>query len=389
MLRYIILFLLFITGQGLSSQPILSKEDAVQSAINNQRNLKAANLNVQQQEVLLKGSAGLDNPQIFAEATPYEPLIAGVQQTFSMPGVYRNRKALQKERIRLARLQLQGSQYELKREVRLNFLQLQYLSRQEQLLGYQDSIYQEIKTSAKRFFEAGQINKLEELQSTTQADRVRNEWIRVQNDLEAERELFRFYTGITDSVIVEPLSMEELLNRQDTVISNVQQEVLLQQVQIQQRQLDAERSELLPQVQAGISFPTTRDYIRPLGYQVGVSIPIWGRQNRSRIAAAKTSVEMARAQQHLEQQRLNANYAQTMAKYRRDRQSLEYYELVALPQARAIIETSRRLFQGGELNYIESLRNLQMAFDIFQEHIDTYRSYNENVIYIKYLNGTL
>ena len=78
-----------------------------------------------------------------------------------------------------------------------------------------------------------------------------------------------------------------------------------------------------------------------------------------------------------------------MAKYRRDRQSLEYYELVALPQARAIIETSRRLFQGGELNYIESLRNLQMAFDIFQEHIDTYRSYNENVIYIKYLNGTL
>jgi hypothetical protein len=35
------------------------------------------------------------------------------------------------------------------------------------------------------------------------------------------------------------------------------------------------------------------------------------------------------------------------------------------------------------------LRNLQSAFDIFINHLETYRSYNEAVIHLNYLNGTL
>src|SRR5687768_9418580 len=195
MLRYISLILLIIIYQTGKAQRLITKEDAVQLAYNNQRHLKAANLSVQQQQQLLKGAAGIQNPQVFGEASPYEPVVFGVQQTFSMPGVYRNRKVLQNERIRLAQLQLQGSQYDLKREVRLSYLQIQYLNERERLLNYQDSTYQAIKISSKRFFDAGQINKLEELQSATQADQVRNELIRVRLDLIAERQVFRFYTG--------------------------------------------------------------------------------------------------------------------------------------------------------------------------------------------------
>ena len=75
--------------------------------------------------------------------------------------------------------------------------------------------------------------------------------------------------------------------------------------------------------------------------------------------------------------------------YKRDLQSLRYFNNTALPQAKAIIETSQRLFQGGELNYIESLRNLQNAFAILSNHLETLRSYNEAVIQLNYLNGTL
>src|SRR5688572_5178613 len=118
MFRYIITVLLVSTSITSYSQRIISPEEAVSLALENQRNTRAANLSVQQQEQLLRGAADISSPQVFGEATPYEPLILGVQQTFSMPGVYRNRKALQSERIRLARLQLQGTQYDLKRDVR-------------------------------------------------------------------------------------------------------------------------------------------------------------------------------------------------------------------------------------------------------------------------------
>jgi outer membrane protein TolC len=390
MLRHfgLVLITVFVYHFG-SAQRLLTKDDAIQLALNNQRNLKAANLSVQQQEQLLKGVAGLENPQITAEASPYEPLQVGVQQSFSMPGVYKNRKALQNERIRLAQLQLQGNQYDLKQQVRSSYLQIQFLTEQVRLLNYQDSIYQAIKISSKRFFDAGQINKLEELQVTSQADKIRNDLTRAQADLESEKTIFNFFTAQTDSFAVEQLDLYLFVPPTDTIVTNVQQQILQQQITINQRELQVQKSQLSPEITAGLLFPTTKEYERAVGYQVGISIPIWRRQNRSRIESAKTGVEIARAGLELEQQRLNAQYRQAFTNYRRDLQSLGYFTNTALPQARAIIETSQRLFQGGELNYIESLRNLQNAFDILSNHLVTLRSYNEAVIQLNYLNGTL
>jgi len=382
-------FLFIVSYNTSQAQRQVSRDEAVQLALNNQRNLRAATLSVQQQQQLSRGAAAIENPQLFGEATPYEPLIVGVQQTFSLPSVYRNRRALQNERIRLAQLQLQGSAYDLKRDVRLSYLQLQYLNERERLLRYQDSIYQAIKTSSIRFFEAGQINKLEELQARTQADRVRNDLARIQADLSAERQLFSFYTNLTDSFTVTSIETYAFVTQPDTAITNVQQQILQQQIAVSQRELRLERSGLLPEVQAGVSLPTTGETERAFGYQFGVSIPLWQRQNRSRIAAAQTGIEIARAQQELEQQRLNAQYRQAVTNYQRELQSLAYFNTTALPQARAIIETSQRLFGGGELNYIESLRNLDTAFEIFLNHVDTHRAYNEAVIQLNYLNGTL
>ncbi len=391
MLRCVsLLFICIFLHRTSHAQAVLTKDEAVNLALYNQRNLKAANLTVQQQQQLLRGSSGLESPQLQLQLSPYdEGAQIGVQQNISFPSVYRNRKNLQNERIRLAQLQLQGSQYDLKRSVRISYLQLQYLAERRKLLIYQDSIYSAIKNASKRFFDAGQINKLEELQATTQADGIRNELFRWEADLEAEKQIFRFYTSYIDSIISTPIETYIFLATNDTLINNLQQQLLQQQIAINQRELDVAKASLLPELQAGVLFPTISQYERPVGYQIGLTIPIWRKQNRSRIAAAQTGIEIARAQTELEQQRLAAQYRQATTNYARELQSLSYYNNTALPQAKAIIETSQRLFQGGELNYIESLRNLQTAFDIFTNHLETHRAYNESVINLAYLNGTL
>lgn len=389
MVRYVLIIGATFFGYLAQAQRLISQEEAVNLAFNNQRNLKAANLSVQQQQQLVSGAAGLASPQVFGEITPYEPLLLGVQQTFSLPVVYRRNKELQNQMVRLAQLQLQGTQFELKREVRLSYLQLQYLVERRRLLTYQDSIYQAIKTSSKRFFDAGQINKLEELQATTQADAIRNELNRIQADFAGARQVFAFLTGYADTFQVSPIETYLFVPTSDTSVSNIQQQILQQQITINESQLGVTRASMLPQIQAGVSFPTTKEFERPVGAQFGITIPIWRKQNRSQIAAAQTGVELARAQQQLAQQRLNADYRQALANYQREIQSLNYYNSTALQQAKAIIETSQRLFQGGELNYIESLRNLQTAFDIFLNHLETHRTYNEAVIQLNYLNGTL
>ncbi|RYZ24233.1 MAG: TolC family protein [Chitinophagaceae bacterium] len=390
MLRFLLVFSsVALTAMNASAQTVLTRDEAVSRAIGNQRNLQAARLNVTRQQQLLRGAGDISNPQVTAELSPYEPLVLGVQQSFNLPGVYRNRRTLQSERIRLAELQLQGTQYDLKREVRLNYLQVQYLSERVRLLTFQDSIYAAIRVSSQRFFTAGQINKLEELNATTQADRVRNELQRAQIDLSAELQILRFYTAIPDSILVTRFQLDSLTGLADTVGANVQQQILQQQVTLAQRELQLQRSEQGPQFYAGPLFPTSPDYERFPGFQAGISIPIWGRQNRSRIAAGRTAIQAAQAQQELERQRLAARYRQALLNLVRERQSLFYYNQTALPQAQAIMNVSGRLFQGGELNYIESLRNLSTAFDIQAGHLDTHRAYEEALIEINYLNGTL
>ncbi|GAA4321696.1 TolC family protein [Flaviaesturariibacter amylovorans] len=384
------LFLLFLSmWLRASGQQVLPPDTAVARALANSRNLRAAELTVTQQQQLLRGAAELQNPQVTFEVTPYEPLLIGVQQNFSLPGVYRGRRALQSERIRGAQLQLRGAQYDLKRDVRLSYLQLQYFSERIRLLAVQDSIYGAIRESARRFFAAGQINKLEELNAVTQADKVHNEWERARADLAAELELFRFYTALRDTFVVAPLGAEVISLGGDTAQGNVQQQLLAQQVAIAQRELALQRAEQGPQFYAGPLFPTTRDAERPLGLQAGITVPVWRRQNRSRMAAAQSGIESAQALQALERERLNARYRQALASLARERRTLGYYHTTALGQAAAIIEVSRRLFAGGELNYIESLRNLIAAFDIQTGYLEAQRAYNEAVIEVNYLNGSL
>jgi outer membrane protein, heavy metal efflux system len=389
MVRYVLFAGLTFFGYLAQAQRLISQEEAVDLTLANQRNLRAANLSVQQQQQLVNGAAGISNPQVFGEITPYEPLILGVQQTFSLPVVYRRNRALQSQVVRLSQLQLQGAQYELKREVRLSYLQLQFLVERRRLLTYQDSIYQAIKTSSKRFFDAGQINKLEELQAATQADAIRNELNRIQADFAGTRQIFAFLTGYTDTFLVNPIEQYLFVPAPDTTVTNVQQQILQQQITINESQLGVTRASLLPQIQAGVSLPTTKEFERPVGAQFGITVPIWGKQNRGQVAAARTGVQLARAQQELAQQRLRADYRQALANYQREAQSLAYYNSTALQQAKAIIETSQRLFVAGQLNYIESLRNLQTAFDILLNHVETVNAYNESVIQMNYLNGTL
>ncbi len=391
MIRYFVpVLFLSLSASVLHAQPRISKEEAAVLALRNGSSLKAPNLSLQQQQQLLRGSAGMESPQLQYQLSPYdEGAQVGVQQTLSFPSVYRSRKLLHSERIRLAQLQLSGAAYELKNAVRISYLQLQYLTEKTKLLAFQDSIYSAIKTTSKRFFEAGQINKLEELQASTQADAIRNERQRSEAEREAELQLFRFYTGYRETFLTTEIEPYVFLPSSDTLLTNIQQQILQQQIAVNQGEVQVAKKSLLPELQAAVLVPTISQHERPIGYQFGLTIPVWQRQNRSRIAAANTGTAVAKAQSELEQLRLLAQYRQAFANFNKEVQSLAYYNNTALPQAQAIIETSQRLFQGGELNYVESLRNLATAFTIRNNYLETLRTYNETVIQLSYLNGTL
>ena len=397
MFRYFLLSGFILLATSSFSQQVLSRQQAITIAGANRVNTDAAQFDLLRQQQLLKGSRGFDNPELEFEIDPYDPMVLGVLMPLRLPSVYASRSGLQKERIRLSELMLQLNKYEINRLVQNTYNEVQYLHARVNLLQQQDSLYQSIKTAAKRNFEAGQINKLEQLFATNEANNLHNELERALIELPAQKRALSYILNYSTDFLVDSFQAMTtdpmLLSLLDTISNSIRPQILQQQVVVSQKELKAERAELLPQINTGPLFGLEKPHgeggTKRQGWRVSLSMPLWRGQNRARIQAAQTGVQLAEAQRRREIQDLNREYTVAMSQLLREQKSLQYYTTVANQQAIDITQTALRLFQAGQVNYIETMRNIITAFQTKVNYLETIRNFNQALTELKYLNGSL
>jgi cobalt-zinc-cadmium resistance protein CzcA len=337
----------------------------------------------------------LDNPELEYEVDPYDPTSLGILMPLRAPSVYRNRRTLQRERVRLSELLLRMNQNEISRLVQNTYNEMQFLNARLFLLRQQDSLYQLVKTAAQRNFQAGQINKLEELFAVNEANNVANELAQVTIEYTAQKRAMSYILNLTSDFFVDSLAPIRIdtvyTSLTDTLPSNIQQEILQQQIAISRGELQLEKSALLPQVTAGPFFglqPPHGEGDKRLGFRVNLSVPLWFGQNRARIRSAELGVQLAEAERNREIQNYRQEYqtvlGQVVGRYR----SVNYYATTASRQANEIITTAFRLFQAGQLSYIETLRNIITAYNTRVAYLEIIRDYNQAVIQLNYLRGS-
>lgn len=395
MLRILSLLVFILSGLICSSQIRLTRQQAITLSGSNRINSDAANLNLLQQQLLLKGSKGFDNPELEYEIDPYDPMVLGVLMPLRLPSVYRTRQGLQKERTRLSELMLQLNQYDVNRLVQNTYNEVQYLYARAALFTQQDSLYQSIKIAAQRNFEAGQINKLEELFAANEANNIRNELERALIELPAQKKALSYILNFKEDYLVDSfqaIKSDPMLTLFiDTISNSIPLNILQQQVVVSQQELKSQKAELLPQINTGPLFGLQNPpgETKKLGWRVSLSIPIWLNQNRARIKAAQTGVQIAEAQKIRQLQDINREYTLSLSQFFKEQKSIEYYTTIAIAQANEITQTALRLFQAGQMNYTETVRNIIIAFQTKINYLEAIRNYNQALIEIKYLNGTL
>ena len=395
MFRYFLLAGFIQLATVSFSQTLLSKQQATTLAGANRVNTDAAQLDLLRQQQLLRGSRGFDNPELEFEIDPYDPMVLGVLMPLRLPGVYAARSGLQKERIRLSELMLQLNQYEINRLVQNTYNEVQYLYARINLLRQQDSLYHNMKTAAKRNFDAGQINKLEELFASNEANNLHNELERALIELPAQKRALSYILNYSSDFVVDSFQAMTtdpmLLSLLDTISNSIRPQILQQQVVVSQKELKAERAELLPQINTGPLFGLEKAHgegTKKQGWRVSLSVPIWRGQNRARIRAAQTGVQLAEAQRRREIQDLNREYTTTLGQLLREQKSIQYYTTVANQQAIDITQTALRLFQAGQVNYIETMRNIITAYQTKENYLESIRNFNQALTELKFLNGS-
>ncbi len=390
----VIVFISLLSMVNVYSQQIISEAEAVSRAVKNSRNISAAGLSVLQQKQLLKSSINLPNPEVFIESPTGNFYTGSITQSTEFPTVYSKQYQLQKQRIVLAEKEKGLTENEVKFQVTQLYLSLQYAAALQRQLYVQDTVYERISKAAGRQFDAGQIDYLQKLFAETQYGEVHNQYLQAQLTTTNLQGQLQYLTGLQETFMAAPLNtnpVHEFTVTTDSAAfaTNPSVQIYNQAGLIAQKNISLQKAKALPGLAVGFFNQGERNTPVRNRFRVGFTVPLWFGQYQSNINAAKTEWEINKQKVTGLRQQLSVQLIQAQNEMAIYTQSLTYYQSTGIKKSNEIISTAKRFFESGEYDYINYLRNINDAYSIHLKYLEAIRNYNQGILSIKYLTGTL
>ncbi|MEQ8425175.1 MAG: TolC family protein, partial [Cyclobacteriaceae bacterium] len=117
-------------------------------------------------------------------------------------------------------------------------------------------------------------------------------------------------------------------------------------------------------------------------------IPIFGVKSQTSIIKA-TELKKQESEARLEAtfNELEGRLQSLIQQYHKFQNSLDYYQLNALPQAELILTQAQKGFESGDIGYVEYTQGLNRALNIRFNYLDILNQYNQTIIQIEFITG--
>ena len=386
-----ILILLFTFSIQAQNKP-LNIEQTLELAIENNANLKAENLKIDQSNALVSSAFTFDKTSVYYNydesnlAINNEPLkVFGISQDFKFPTVYFAEKKVNESKVRLQEANFSLQLQQIKKEVYANYYQLSYAKNKAKNYKYLDSLYKDFAQKAKRRFELGETNYLEMITAQSKQKQLETLYKQSLQDVVLYREQLKKIVQV-DSISITDGLLQKLEITQLSANQNVGLSVFDATINYQKAQTKLEKQSLLPDLNAEYfqgTNSTLNDNIK--GYQLGLKIPILFGGQRSKIKASKIAQDIIAEQKQDYQAKLNAEYQSLLAKLQQYEDAINYYETQGKTLSEEIIKTANRTFKEGEIDFFQYIQSLESAKDIQLSYLEQLNQYNQTVITINHL----
>lgn len=399
---------LFILGfLGISSanaQQKINIDQAIQIAVENNKGLKANDLEIRAAESLLKTSGELPKTDLnfqYGQNDGFEQNDAiSISQTIPFPTLFKSRKALVNEQVKAKQVEKSIGINQLKQQVRTYFLQIAYLDNNEKELKSLDSIYRDFIRIAEVRFNAGDTKKVDI--NTAQAKQGEINLLYKQNET-LKRNAYNSLKNLmqmTDDFeveiaeIFEPIRLSEITDT-SKIAEHPQIQALYQQARIAESSKQVEKSSGLPDFNIGYTNASLMGMHERNGvekyygrgqrfssFDVGIAIPLTYGTTKAKIRSLDFEKQAAEMAAEWEKQKLQNEYANMMNQYEQNLAQYNYFKDNALPNAREIINAAKLGYSAGDISYVEYLFALQTTTDIYLNYLKSIQSVNESVISI-------
>ncbi|WP_370390564.1 CusA/CzcA family heavy metal efflux RND transporter [uncultured Winogradskyella sp.] len=388
-----LIFVMF--GMGAQAQDkILSVEEVIDLAVQNNAAIKASDLKINEAEMTAKSVQLFDKTNIYYGydennlAVNDRPIgVFGIAQDFKFPTTYlTERKANEKGVL------LQSSKHNinlqiLKREVYSAYYQLNYEEMKANTYRFLDSLYSDFAKKAERRFELGETNYLEMITAQSKQRQISTVFKQSKHQVRFSQEQLMKLIQI-DSISLStggsPLPQLEL--RQLDLANNSGLVYMESAIDLQKAKTKLERQNLLPDLTAEYFQGTNGGLNKNLiGYQFGIKIPLLFNGQRAKIKAAKLAQESLEEEQLDYEVKLKAKYNSLLQKLQQYEEALNYYNQQGDSLSREILKTANRTYKEGEINFFQYIQSIETAKQIQLEYLENLNNYNQTIIELNFI----
>ncbi|MDA0195725.1 MAG: CusA/CzcA family heavy metal efflux RND transporter [Bacteroidetes bacterium] len=392
-LMFLLLVISFPFVSNAQNNPI-SMDQAVQIALENNKNLKASAARINQNEQLIGTSFNLDKTQVYYNydqnniAENGKALKTwGISQSLQFPTVYQAQRRLRDGAVTLSKQRYILDERLITKEVSKAYSEVMYWQNLARNYSYLDSLYSQFASGARRRFEVGETNYLEKLTAETKYKEIDLLLRQSQESVEKSYLLLRQWMQSDTTYTIANESMSMLLVDQFDTSAHpgIKYYEVIQN--LSRQSLGLEKQRLLPDLQFSY-FQGTNNGMnarRYRGFEAVLAIPLWFGADKARINAAKIGMIVTGNEFENYRIGLESKYQSLQSDLRKYKEAIDYYNTTGKTLSQELITHGVNAFQNGEIDFLQYVLLLESAKDIEIRYLEDLHNYNKTVLEANHL----
>lgn len=390
---YIILFLLS-TSFSFSQNTNPELESLITKALENNKGIKAAQLQTEKVKATIKTANTFDKTNIYYSydqnnlATNNVPLkVFGVQQRFAFPTVYGAQKNVYASEYEREKANYDIQKNKLSLEVSKVYEHIVYLQHQEKLYHYLDSLYQNFSKASDRRFELGETNYLEKITAQSKFRQIRSKLSQIDMEKKSQYEILNSLVQSEEKIEVKKIQIEPLNNLTNTSSRSLYNTYLESVTKNYKSQISLQKQHWLPDVNLDYFQGKNTGLSESLyGFQVGLAVPILFSGNVSKTKVAELELQSWEQQKQNEEQKIDKYITQKNNELAKNQEAINYYNQYGKKLSEEIIKVANSSYKNGEIDFFQYIQSLENATTIQVEHLDTVLEFNKVQLDLQYIN---
>lgn len=388
----------------------MTLEDCIAAAIENNPMMRSGKIAVQRAKDMQAAAFDLPKTDISLAQTPTtgggpENALT-FSQSFEFPTVYGARRGKLKAETALEEMRYELTRDELSREVATAYCSLVYCLHTKNLLTAQDTLFHHFLSIAEARLKAGETSKLEMINARRLHDdnhiaveeakrQVENAQLRLRQWLNKDIDIQPADTALTPIAgIPDCLSNFSAQDSRTAVLAS-------KELALAEKELSLTRQQAyLPDITLGASTQMLIKGFNPygiersrfeqgnfMGFEVGLSVPLFWGGKQAAVKVAKHDVETARLRREARMREISTAFAIDRNEYLKARERMDYYEKKAMGDAEETFRLAQVSYEKGDIGYIEFIQNIQAAFSVQTSYAAAVDAYNQAWIKLSYTYG--